>query len=696
MTHQTFRFLLPTIESGKTYSPDSVALEIENFQTTPEGTLRAIRGPCPLIPEYDGKTWPSQYAAMHGVYHASLDSGMRDVLLLRTGDKLCEQVGWLRDIRTLKAGLSDDAAPRFPDQFATVGGRIVWTNGGDTPLVYDGYTLLPLGYSKPPSAVTGWGPAAVNTSTNNTRTGVADNPTVYRNSTGYSHPGHIGTPGDVLAGQLGCVRDGAWYGYVQFEDGFGNLSPLSPVSGPITVRTEDAKDTYNEDFLAWTTTPSLGPFAVQVDDITRQFFWSGIPTGPEGTVARILWRTSDTRFNPSDPRFLVRIPDNTTTVYPDNHADAELGSAALDLAPVPAFRVCCPYLGGLAIGNTPTNPGLVRISEPGFPGTFRRDRWISPDPDGAEVTGLANFEGRLLAFTRDTVFEIVDDGTNPLRAAPITSHVGCVAPSSIQATGFGMLVWLGRDNFYGMKGGVVQSISEAIKPTMDSLNHARLPLAVATWSPDTDEYLCAVSSGGALGNELMLAFDGQGWRRRTYGIKWASLALTKDDRLLLIGCGKGAEHNVFVLDREVRSYTPPSKTYRFKSQWMRMDATGRDRFNVTAVYVGFVESCDQQFSWSVYKNGRRDVAAISSTAANALTMVAADNVDGRLLKLTVGKGGVRTPRLFWRRFDIKVTGVDSFAFDLACVESGNAYPHIAAFAFEGSLVDGAGASVARG
>ena len=695
MQHRTFKFPLPTIESGKTYTPNSLALEITNLQKTPEGTLRAVRGPAPYIPRYDGVNWPSQYATMHGIYHASLDSGMRDVLLVRTGDKLCEQRGWVRALGTLKTGLSDDPSPRFPDQFCEVGGRVVWTNGIDSAQVYDGYMLMPLGYSKIPSAVGGLGPAAINTGTNPEKS--EENPGVYRNSESYSHPGRIGTPGDLLSGQLGALRAGAWNCFVQFEDAFGNLSPLSTPSVALTVRVEDATDLYNKDFLAWNSKQSLGAFAVQVDDLTKQFMWTNIPSGPTGTVARILYRTADTNYNDNVPRFLVRIPDNSTTVYSDNHSDAELGGPAPDVVAVPTFRVCCPYAGGLAIANTPANPGLVRLSEPAFPGTFMRDRWIYPDPNGAEVTGLVNFQGKLLAFTRTTVFEIKDDGANPLRAHPLTSNIGCVAPSSIRATSFGMLIWLGRDNFYGMEGSKIESISEPIKPTMDSLNHTRLPLACAEWCPDTDEYLCAVPPGGSTGNDLMLVYDGQGWRRRVYGARWNGLTLTKDDRQMIIGCGQAAQvNNLFVVDREVHSFSTPNKLYQFKSQWLRMDPTGRDRFNITAVYVGFIESCTTQISWKVYKNGRRDVASIVSTSDNALTLVAADAVGLSLDALVVGTGTVRTPRLFWRRFDIKVTGVDSFAFDLTALEAGGVFPQMAAFSFEGSLVDGSGASVARG
>jgi hypothetical protein len=85
-----------------------------------------------------------------------------------------------------------------------------------------------------------------------------------------------------------------------------------------------------------------------------------------------------------------------------------------------------------------------------------------------------------------------------------------------------------------------------------------------------------------------------------------------------------------------------------------------------------------------------------SSAANALTLAAADAPTNAYSTLVVGTGTVRTPRLFWRRFDIKLTGVDSFAFDLIGAESSNVFPHMAAFAFEGSVVDGSGAATARG
>jgi len=694
---KTVRVGLPTIESGKHYAPDALAEEIINFEDHPQGGIRAVRGPCVLVPDYNNDgVFASQYGTMHGVFHAMLDSGMRDTMLVRTGDKLIVQRGYEQDYETLQTGLSNEGNVRFPDQFCEVAGKVIWTNGVNAALAYDGYLLMPLGYSDGPGAPMAKGPDMVTSSTSNPE----ENPTVNRNSSGYSHPGRIGTPGDVLAGQQGCLRQGAWYYWGQWEDTFGNLSPLSAVSGPVTVRTEDAAWSYNKDFIAWNSEGSLAQYAVGIDDLTKQFFAGNLTAGPDGTVAYHLFRSQDTMVNPSEPRLVVRIPDNNPTkVYPDNHSDAELGGKALDVVPVPHFKVMCPFGGGLAIANTSANPGIVMISEAGAAGTFLRGRWVYPDPNGAEVTGLANFDRRLLAFTINTVFEITErDGQ--LEAIPLTSGIGCVAPSSIKATGFGALVWLGRDGFYGMAaGGAVENTSvKDIDELFKTLNLTRLSQAVAEWCPRSQEYLCAVTPSGQLGNTLVLAFNGAGWKRRKYKLQFAGLTLTKDERQYVVGCGaldNGTIPNVYVLDRETRNFANPQKTYLYRTNWLRLDPHGRDRFDASCVYVGFVESSNAKLTWRTYQNGRRDVAVQTSVADNSLTLVAPDLADN-LSTIVLGTGKVRRPRLFWRKFTFKLTGVDSFAFDLEGQEANDVYPHIVAFMFDVTMVEDKGATVPRG
>jgi hypothetical protein len=312
---------------------------------------------------------------------------------------------------------------------------------------------------------------------------------------------------------------------------------------------------------------------------------------------------------------------------------------------------------------------------------------------------LANFEGKLYAFTRASVFEIVDNPGQPLQGRLVTGGRGAVAPSSIRPTGFGALVWLSTAGFQALRGGEIVDISEDILPTIQKLNPARLSLACAAWSPETREYLCAVPESGDLYNHLVLVYDGRGWRRRKYGVHFTDMATTRDERGLVLACGGftggGQADHVWVLDREVRTYTPPTKTYLFQSGWLRMDPTGRDPFNVSTVFVGLLESSATQLTWRVYKNGRRDVAATSSTATSALSMTAPD-VTEHVSNGVLGTLKVRTPRLFWKRFDVKLTGVDSFAFDLEGSEGSGQFPQIAAFAFEGVFVNNAGSRAFRG
>ena len=71
MAGDNINFPLPLVESGQVYAPGAFAYEVQNLQLTPEGTLRGVRGPAPLIPDFGaGFPWPGR---IHGVHNALLD-----------------------------------------------------------------------------------------------------------------------------------------------------------------------------------------------------------------------------------------------------------------------------------------------------------------------------------------------------------------------------------------------------------------------------------------------------------------------------------------------------------------------------------------------------------------------------------------------------------------------------------------------
>lgn len=696
------QFVIPMGEATTVFAPGTVALEVQNLQRTPDETLRAVRGPCPLIPDY-GEGYPAEYGNMHGVYHASLDRGMRDVVLIRSGTRLLEQTGWTKGVKTLwgpggefgTTPLSDEPTAKFGDQFCEVGGKVIWTNGIDAALCYDGYVMRPLGYNARPHAPSALGPAQQDAGATQLTDTTASpfsgtkptNTNIRRNAGHYSHPGRKGTPGDTLAGADGALLAGAFYYYTQFEDIFGNRSPLSPASGPVTLRTEQSANEYNAtvDVLAAASFVPLGTYAVRIDDLTRQTFVSDIASGPEGTVARLVFVTPDTYHVDSTPRLLVRIPDNTTAQYPDNRSDAELGSAAVDYLPVPVFRVMCPYRGGLAIANTPSNPGMVLLSDPLYPGCFRSDRTIVPDPNGAEVYAVATFAGVLYAFTIDTTYKILDDAEG-LRAYPVSSADGCVSPSSMCMTGLGELVWLSRDGLCAMQEpDVIKKVTDANTDTFQhTLNKARLTRAAAVWDGEMREYLVAVTEAGGAINRLLFAYDGTNVRRQRHGISYTSFCSTRDGRRLVLGCGQTAagEDNVFVLNRVVANYALPEKTIRFRTNWLRVDRMGMGRFNVNTVYVGFIESQQASVTWRTYANGRRGGAGVQT---GTMSLQPVDKL--ATWELTeVGATQLQNPRLYWRKFEPDLRDVDSFAFDLETMN----LLHIAAFAFDVTPTDDGG------
>ena len=162
-------------ESGEILSPSEVASEIRNFETTAQGTLRTVRGPTPVYPDY-GDEYAHTYGTLHGVFHALLKNEKRDVLLAHYGDKVYIYDGWLqtdavsrpwqpligattRSPPGISALLDDDTAPTFPTQFELVSnGIVIMPQGTNRAYFYDGEVCAELGYDSPPGAPYAYGP----------------------------------------------------------------------------------------------------------------------------------------------------------------------------------------------------------------------------------------------------------------------------------------------------------------------------------------------------------------------------------------------------------------------------------------------------------------------------------------------------------------------------------------------------------
>lgn len=684
------------IEGGQAqvqYAPTNLAYRISNFELTPEGTLRAVRGSCPYEPDRGGDqyggsllggdyrvfgsgTSQADFPTIYGIYHAGLLDGRAPTLVIRVGSQLLMHAGWRRAWKIIYTGLTDDGRSGYPDMFAVVNGNIVWTNGVDAPLVisHDGM-VVPLGYDKSPGPPEVFGPKQP-----------AERSKEYRNTDGYSWPGRIGTIGDYVDNNDGALLASRRRYALAWEDVHGNISPLSPES----VEFAEALQRAN----AWLQTNGSGvrlyDQGTSVDDLPRQAVVKATGDAPEHTAAVRIYRTPDIDRFGNTYRLLVRAAGTGRFCYADNVPDSRLGEPAKAYLPVPRFSIMTSHAGALVVAEG----ARVLRSEVGFPGTFPAEYAVTPDPDGAVVTGLASHAGRLIAFTERSMVDITD----PAAPVVMARGIGCVAPRSVQGMPSGLLVWLSRDAFYGWmpEQGVSQLSGNIHRLVKNGLAKGSLLSAVSFVDPESREYRCAVARAGSMDNELILSFDGSGWKELDLGYKISDVCVTDDPRYyVLIAAGRTftltspelvtpenpagtasiTGYNVRVMGHESTAGKGPDLVHEYLSAWLRADDNALQPVNVHSLYLGFVDEIDENVDVYIYSNGSYAPDADSPRPVRSVGV----RVEDLLGDLQLGSGKVHARRLFWRRVPVALENVNTWAFRL------RGKCHIAAFAFHTSL-----------
>lgn len=584
---------------GMLVAPDEVMAKIENMVPTEEGGLISVVAPISY--------WTGDHAfdELKGIFHCRLREGQREVFLVHEGNKIVEFAGWAATaslawsreligpngaLGFLDADLPPDGLLDFPTQFVATGNGVVIIPSGSRAYFYDGECIAPLGFDRAPTPPVGLGPKSSSDRYDGTAILCGVNDTGYvadalkgrfSAMTKVFRRGRIGTlqttdvlenavgAGDALQ-TIGYLMPGAWRCRVQFVDRWGNLSPCSSPSNEITVERQPA--------TGWTTGAPATADWLNVDCVLKQFAWDSIPRGPVGTVGRILYRTRDMRNSgdvgyyelPLNSQAVINafatLPDNLCQFYPDNIPDSWLGSPPLEVDPVPVFRVACMAMGRLWIGNVRGQEGMIRPSEPGLWGTFRKNTEIWPDPTGAEVTGMYAVDGGMLVFTDRSTFRVEPNDTGAgWRVRTLSATTGCVSPRSIATLRNGVVVWLGYDGFYAYDGSSVSYIFEAYRSESRKFVASRMRRACAYFDARHGEYRCWFPFAGSIDNDRCWCYDGTRWSWRT-DVKATGACLSADHRQLGLVCGKkSGTWGVWVMDHGV---TPATAT--LETGWLRV------------------------------------------------------------------------------------------------------------------------------
>jgi len=627
------------------FSPAGTAYRIHNLELSREGSLRVVKGPVPWLPEFGGQGLSAKTDGRHhGLYHAML--GKREVLLCHAEGSILEFRGWESTITgkwtALQTGLPDENWAKFPTQFESDGKRVFIAPGmGQTVYAYDGERWDVLGYPLRPAA-----------------------PVIMESELS----GEIGTVDETFgeAEDGGSVLPGVWDYHMAYQDIWGDTSAWS-IEGSIST--------------------GLQQNGSSSGSSQRMTFIVTVATGTDKTESRRLARTPD-KVNSGSvaPQELIyglgfdvpgpAFPDNISMVLSDGNHDGTLGPPTEDLRSTPRCSLLRMAMGRLFMANEHGDPGILYWSKEGRPGTFGTFDFRYPDPQGAEVTGLAKVARGLLAMTTRGVFlvEPSQDTPDTFISRPVPGGLGCLAPSSIQTMANGLTVWLGPGPaFYAYDGSKVVRVSDSYRDEVETISRSRAALAVSAVNPGTGEYYCSVSTGRTMENDTTFVWDGQRWRTRDEVRAHSMCVMSNHVGAVLCGGKVGSDVAVWVMNHEAQHYDASGKTATYESRWWQPPGGPGSRDTVVGLIIWMRESRDSDVQLTFFRDGARGVPVGSPetgeeyfTAGNLY----ADAPASLWGTVKLGEDGARwgNRRPFFRRVFCHIPSAESVAFKLQAVD----------------------------
>ena len=135
------------------------------------------------------------------------------------------------------------------------------------------------------------------------------------------------------------------------------------------------------------------------------------------------------------------------------------------------------------------------------------------EDDNSPITGMAGYGEQVAVFKSDSVWLMVNTGSNPATQVEhyspirIVAGVGCVSNSSIQQIR-GNLVFLAEDGVYVFDGTpAIRKISDRVTDTIDSITGGRRHLAVSAHWKTKSCYLLSFATDGEASNSKTLVWD---------------------------------------------------------------------------------------------------------------------------------------------------------------------------------------------
>jgi hypothetical protein len=425
-----------------------------------------------------------------------------------------------------------------------------------------------------------------------------------------------------------------------------------------------------------------------------------LPIGPEGTVARKLYRTknySDDGLQPGQTTLyeLEVIRNNAEDLYFDAIRTADLRLPREEIAtgplPAPRARFSALFAGSLWLDGGTADGLSLYYSAPGLIEQFGAANYIQLAAEGGAVTGLFGAYTRLVVFRERGIDVVSGSYTTGFEVTTISNSVTCNSPHTIQAVpGLG-LVFLAKDGIYALTGGLEGgAIADVLNLTMgqDELIQRMtpdcLPKAVGIFSAAAREYQVWYPAQGndrpnrgiVLHLDRLGLIDAQGlsaWSERS-GFPVGAIA-TRADGTIIFGHHTGAEaggtdsqRGLFVqsgkrakgsaiIDDVMTWNPPPTSTYR-SAWWAAGDPQLQKQITYVTIWV--MTTGDASITMRHYKDFSLTPVIERTYLAQPPDAAALPTMDKTLL----GSTEYRTERLVPLRYSVAHMSAGWFCFEV--------------------------------
>lgn len=408
--------------------------------------------------------------------------------------------GATRSKVTIDATRSAPAVDEIFTHYNPIGKNLVILSGNGKPLKFDGIKTVGLGFMEYPNPPLPWGINADGTA------GVSDSTAMPVEP----HSFHLDQSYGLGSTTASAPNRYRWK--VSFVSPDGSESPLSAPSPAVY----------------WTTATAI---SATYNNKRQVAFMENVPLGPEGTVARKLYRTKNLGDGSDEEiyYYLDTIVNNYETNYCDYTKDTRLGAVAPDddasiLFPAPSTRLSATFKNCLFIDGGQTDPTRIYFSQPLKADQYRAlDFFDVGSRDGGDVTGLFTYYNNLLVFRERAIDVIKGDSINGFTISPLVQGIGTRAMHSIALIPTVGVMFLSPDGVFVISGGFdggsvieVQKVSEPIVNTVQRMNKSMIARACGAYSEKWREYHVYFAADGASVNTLGLVFhmEKMSWSKR--------------------------------------------------------------------------------------------------------------------------------------------------------------------------------------